>query len=82
MYLTEKPDLVILDLTMPDMNGFEVLEKLQQIDPKVQVVIGSADVQDFTQPEVLTNGATAFITKPFTPEVVQPLIRSLLEGSV
>ena len=78
LFANEKPDLVILDLTMPEMNGLEVLEKLRQLNQNARVIIGTADVQEFTFQQVMAAGAAGFIRKPFTPQQVQPIIQSLL----
>jgi two-component system, chemotaxis family, chemotaxis protein CheY len=77
LYYLEKPDIVFLDLNMPNMNGMEVLEQLRQIDPDAQIVIGSADVQDYTREQAMNNGAVAYINKPFVAEEVQGIIQQI-----
>ena len=73
-YFLEKPDLVFLDLTMKDMYGLDVLEKLRELDPDSRVIIASADIQDMTRDLVVQAGANAFINKPLTQEkVIQAL---------
>jgi two-component system, chemotaxis family, chemotaxis protein CheY len=79
LYFLEKPELVFLDLTMPGINGFEILEKLRQIDPKARIIIGSADIQDFTRTKAEELGAAAFLTKPFLPEKVQEILREVTQ---
>jgi len=69
-YYLEKPDVVFLDLTMRDMYGLEVLEKLRQLDPDARVIIASADIQDMTRDSVVQAGADGFINKPLTSEKV------------
>ena len=79
-YFLEKPDLVVLDLIMPGMNGLDVLSKLREMDPDARVVIGSADVQDESRRMVMELGALGFITKPFTSENITHELNKLLGG--
>ncbi len=80
LYFLENPDLVILDLTMPGMNGIEVLSQLKKLDPQARILIGTSDVQELTQQETEKLGAAGFLTKPFTPAKVQEAVKSALEG--
>jgi two-component system, chemotaxis family, chemotaxis protein CheY len=77
-YFLEKPDLVFLDLTMKDMYGLEVLEKLREMDPDARVIIASADIQDSTREMVQAAGANAFINKPLSPEKVLQAMESVI----
>jgi two-component system, chemotaxis family, chemotaxis protein CheY len=77
-FYLEKPDLMILDLTMPGMHGLEVLAQLKSIDPDVRVVIGTADVQDFSRNQAEELGAAAYLLKPYTPESIQLAVRTAL----
>jgi len=63
-YAMHAPDLVMLDLTMEDMGGLEVLPRLREIDPDVRVIVVSADVQRSTAKEVKEAGAFRFLSKP------------------
>lgn len=69
-YFLDRPDLVILDLTMPGINGLEVLARLKEIDPDVKVIIGTADIQDETRRLAEEYGALGFLNKPFSKENV------------
>jgi two-component system, chemotaxis family, chemotaxis protein CheY len=77
-FFLEKPDLVVLDLIMPGMNGMDVLARLKEIDPGVKVVIGTADVQEESQRMVMELGALGFITKPFTADTIKGELTRLL----
>ncbi len=77
-YFLEKPDLVFLDLTMKDMYGLDVLEKLRELDPAALVIIASADIQDSTREMVESAGANAFINKPLSPEKVLQALESVI----
>src|SRR5688572_15435846 len=56
-YALEKPDLVLLDVTMAQMNGLEVLRQLRALDPAARVVMATADVQTSTRTLALAGGA-------------------------
>jgi len=76
----EKPDLTLLDLTMEDMHGLEVLKKLREIDKQVKVVIVTADIQSFTRKEAEEAGATAFLNKPLAGELVLSTVTAIMSG--
>jgi two-component system chemotaxis response regulator CheY len=78
MYFLEKPDLVILDLTMPGINGLDVLGQLLSMDPDARVVIGTADIQDFSRRQAEEMGAIGFLSKPFQQREVQEMIRKVV----
>jgi two-component system chemotaxis response regulator CheY len=81
LYFLEHPDLVFLDLTMPGMNGLDVLTQIKRLDPQARVIVATADIQTLTHQEVLSLGASGVITKPFTPEAVEQVVRSVLPES-
>ncbi len=62
--VSEKPDLMFLDLLMPDLDGFGVLEELKKSDNLIPVVIISADIQNTTVERCISLGAKAFLNKP------------------
>lgn len=59
-----KPDLITLDLVMPELDGIGVLTKLKEMDNRIPVIVISADIQDSTREECLGLGAVAFVNKP------------------
>jgi two-component system chemotaxis response regulator CheY len=61
-----KPDLVTLDLTMPQMDGVECIPKLLQVLPKVGILVVSALTDKTTAIQALRLGARGFVGKPFT----------------
>jgi two-component system chemotaxis response regulator CheY len=81
LYFLEHPDIVFLDLTMPGVNGLEVLEKIRQMDPNARIIIATADIQDFTRQQANQMGADAFVNKPFTPEGVQSAVSIIMGKS-
>jgi two-component system, chemotaxis family, chemotaxis protein CheY len=76
----DKPDLTCLDLTMPEMTGFDVLDKLHKVDPEAKVVVISADIQQSSRDMVKTAGAKGFINKPFVPDDVLQTVGQVLKG--
>jgi CheY-like chemotaxis protein len=77
-----KPDLIILDIMMPKMDGLEVCRKLKS-DPKlakIPIVLLSARAQDLDIREGLDIGADAYLTKPFDPVELLDVVGRLLAG--
>lgn len=64
-YKELKPDIVTMDITMPDMSGIEVLKSIMQIDSNAKVVMVSAMGQQEMVMEAIMAGAKSFIVKPF-----------------
>lgn len=65
MLATEKPDLVVLDVNLPDIDGFQVLEKIRQLS-QVPVVMVTVKGQDVDIAQALEMGADDYIVKPFS----------------
>ena len=63
-----KPEIITMDITMPDMDGIQSLGEIIKIDPKANVVILSAMGQEPRIREAITLGAKGFIVKPFKEE--------------
>ncbi len=67
-YLLYAPDIVFLDINLPDGNGFEVMSKILEHDPQACIVMFSSDGQMETILDATHQGASGFVTKPFTKE--------------
>jgi CheY-like chemotaxis protein len=65
MISKHNPDVVITDLLMPEMDGFEFLENLRSRGIAVPVIVMSADIQETTRRRVLELGAKILLNKPF-----------------
>ncbi len=74
----ETPDLMLLDLLMPGLTGFDVLKELTKFENKPKVIIVSADIQQSTIEECKRLGAFAFVNKPPEPEELKSLIEKAL----
>jgi signal transduction histidine kinase len=78
-----RPDLVLLDLHMPNVNGFEIMEQIKARGPKenpVPVLVLTADITTKTKHRALAAGAKDFLTKPIDQSEVLLRIRNLLEN--
>ena len=62
-YRNEKPDLVFLDLTMPEMDGYEALKEIKEFDTHARIIILTADVQQKSVERCLTLGAWKVLKK-------------------
>ncbi len=73
-----KPDLVLLDVNLPDLSGLEVLKKIKAQDTKLPVIILTGYVSTHTAIEAMKEGAYEFITKPFSLEKLSGEIKKAL----
>lgn len=70
MYKQLKPDLVMLDIVMPEMNGIEALKAIKQIDPNAKVIMCTAVGQEKIVKAAIKLGAKGYIVKPFQAQKV------------
>ncbi|WP_455684566.1 response regulator [Thomasclavelia sp.] len=77
LYQEHRPDIVLLDITMPDITGIEVLEEILKIDNNAVIVMCSAVGQEKMIANALRMGAKDFIVKPYKEEMLISVIRSL-----
>lgn len=63
-----KPELIFLDITMPEMDGLTALARILEMEPSAKVIMCSAVAQENIVREALSIGAVDFIVKPFRPE--------------
>src|SRR3984885_5600859 len=75
LYREGKASVMFLDLTMPDMTGYQVLEALQHEDLNTFVIVVSADGRPMAEDGGHSLGAVAFIAKPVSPEAVLPILK-------
>src|ERR671918_589241 len=82
LYIRLQPDLIVLDLHMPGMDGFEVMEALNDVVPTnsfLPILVLTGDVDRDARDRALSTGAKDFLTKPFDPTELLLRIRNLLE---
>ena len=78
----EEPDIILLDLQMPELDGFAILERLKQIAPAgrfLPVLVLTADINAQTKLRALSGGAHDFLTKPFDHAEVVQRVGNLLQ---
>jgi two-component system chemotaxis response regulator CheY len=75
------PDLVTMDLTMPQMDGIECIEKLVQLKPAVRILVISALADKATAVDAMEKGANGFLNKPFTDRQLNEALAELMRGS-
>ena len=69
-YKELQPDIVTMDITMPEMDGLEALREIKKIDPGASVVMVSALGQEARMKEAIIYGAKGFIVKPLKEEML------------
>ncbi len=72
------PDLVVLDLLMPEMDGLEVLARMREQGVRVPVIVLTADIQDSTKERCIRLGAAMFINKPVKKDALSAAVREVL----
>jgi two-component system chemotaxis response regulator CheY len=80
-YIECQPDIVTMDITMPDMTGVEALKKIREIDNKAKIVMVSAMGQEAMVKEAILSGAKSFIVKPFKEEHIINTLLKIAAGN-
>jgi two-component system chemotaxis response regulator CheY len=78
IYSEYRPDIVFMDLTMPEKSGMEALEEIKSVNPSAKVVIITADIQKKTTEMVAELGADEILNKPVTAEKISQIISKLV----
>lgn len=74
-YDEHKPDITLMDITMPEMDGLEALRTIRAKHPDAKIIMCSALGQESTVIEAIKSGAKDFIVKPFQPDVVTGAVK-------
>ncbi|MCI5613390.1 MAG: response regulator [Agathobacter sp.] len=77
-YSELQPDLVLMDITMPEMDGIQALKKIRANDGNANVIMCSAMGQQAMVIEAIQSGAKDFIVKPFQPDRVLEAVRKVI----
>jgi two-component system chemotaxis response regulator CheY len=80
-FTIENPEVVFLDLNMPDIPGIEVLKSIKEIDSNAKVIVATADLQDITKKIVMDMGAYCVINKPFDENEIIRVINEIKPGN-
>jgi CheY-like chemotaxis protein len=78
MIAADPPDLLLIDLIMPEMNGMDILETLREQRSRIPVIVVTADIQDTVRQECLALGAAAVLHKPPQKEALLAAINTAL----
>ncbi|KZL91279.1 response regulator [Clostridium magnum] len=78
LYQNVRPDIVTMDITMPDMDGIEAVKKIKAIDSTAKIIMCSAMGQQNMVMEAIKAGARDFIVKPFQGDRVVEAIKKVL----
>lgn len=76
-----QPDVVVMDISLPGMNGIEATRRLRAVAPSVPVIINSRNDTDVYRAMAAAAGVSAFISKQHTAEDLVPAILSILDGA-
>ncbi len=77
-YSAQRPDCVLMDITMPELDGLSALKEIRKMDPNARVAMVTAIGQQQVVMEALQSGARDFVVKPFQPERVLAAVEKLL----
>ncbi|HME41206.1 MAG TPA: response regulator [Steroidobacteraceae bacterium] len=78
LFRRTRPDVVTMDLTMPEMDGVECVQELVAIDPDVLILVVSALADKATAVDAIEKGANGFLCKPFTDRQLNDALEELL----
>ena len=78
MYDREKPDAVLMDITMPEMDGLEALSAIRKADPQARVAMLTAMGQQAIVMDAIKRGASGFVVKPPQPEEILKAIARMV----
>lgn len=78
LYKEKKPDIVLMDITMPELNGIEALKVILSLDPHARVIICSAVSHEKVLYQAVKAGAKEYIIKPFTTERLVSTINKVM----
>jgi len=77
-YKENKPDAVLLDITMPEMDGLTALKEIRKVDPDAKVAMVTAMGQQSMIMDAIKSGAKDFVVKPFQPDRVLAAVKKLV----
>lgn len=78
MYKDAKPELVIMDITMPEMSGIDAVRAIKEYDPSAKIIMCSAMGQQSKILDAMTAGASDFIVKPYKEDRVISAVKKAL----
>ena len=79
-YAEHQPDVIISDLLMPVMDGFEFIAKLKQLGATEPIIVSSADIQQSSKQKVEDLDTFAFLNKPFKSETLLSVVEEAVDS--
>ena len=76
------PDIVLLDMRLPDVNGLSILKEIRTREKPIAVIVITAFSSEYIRDEAEDLGISAFFSKPFNSESLQKTVKDILEGCV
>ena len=80
IYKKEHPEVVTLDITMPEMDGLACLDEIMKVDPAAKVIVITALKDSATGLTAVRKGAKGFLPKPFTAEQIKEELIAVIGG--
>ena len=80
-FVRNRPDMVFLDVNMPGVDGLTVLKLLREADPKIPVIIVTANAQNQVAADCLAHGAFSYVPKPFNLKYMDHMAAVAVEQS-
>lgn len=80
IFMKERPSLVTLDITMPEMDGLSCLDAMMKVNPDARVIVISALKDSATGLEAIRKGAKGFLPKPFSPDQLRDELTAVIGG--
>ena len=79
---SKKPDVILLDISLPGTSGFEALPKIKALYPEINIIMLSALSEDIYASKCLDAGAMAFLSKESSPEELPQAIKKVMQGKI
>jgi len=74
-----RPDIVTMDIVMPEMDGLSVIDEIRKIDSSIKIMVVTALSDKSTGIEAIKRGAKSYVIKPFTPDKLKHAFSKLLQ---
>ncbi|MCB1157333.1 MAG: response regulator [Leptospiraceae bacterium] len=78
-FTAQKPDIVITDVNMPEMDGITFIKELRKLDPEIPILVLTTESKDSLKDEAFSSGANGWIVKPFRPAQIISMIKDILD---
>jgi len=82
LFVKHKPEIVLMDVMMPDYDGFFGLENIKKVDPSAKVIMVTADLTSDTETRLKELQASAVLYKPYEIEIVLETIEKVGKGEI